>query len=53
MRRNNLLGALAAAVLAATFVSGDALAAGGVVKSPTGEAPDRYVYYPGSEAAGE
>jgi len=25
-------------------------AAGGVVKSPTGEAPDRYVYYPGTEA---
>ncbi len=24
-------------------------AAGGVVKSPTGEAPDRYVYYPGTE----
>jgi ribonuclease Z len=26
------------------------LAAGGVVTSPTGEAPDRYVYYPGTEA---
>ena len=25
-------------------------AAGGVVKSPTGVAPDRYVYYPGTEA---
>ena len=25
------------------------LAAGGVVKSPTGTAPDRYVYYPGTE----
>ena len=24
-------------------------AAGGIVKSPTGIAPDRYVYYPGSE----
>ena len=25
-------------------------AAGGVVETPTGEAPDRYVYYPGTEA---
>ena len=25
-------------------------AAGGTVKSPTGEAPDRYVYYPGTES---
>ncbi len=28
---------------------GTAEAAGGVVKSPTGTAPDRYVYYPGTE----
>ncbi len=28
----------------------DAKAAGGVVKSPVGTAPDRYVYYPGTEA---
>ncbi len=28
-------------------------AAGGVVKSPTGIAPDRYVYYPGTEALAE
>jgi ribonuclease Z len=27
----------------------DARAAGGVVSSPTGTAPDRYVYYPGTE----
>jgi len=27
-------------------------AAGGVVESPTGVAPDRYVYYPGTEALG-
>jgi ribonuclease Z len=27
-----------------------AFAAGGVVKDPTGVAPDRYVYYPGTEA---
>ena len=29
---------------------GSAQAAGGVVKTPTSEAPDRYVYYPGTEA---
>jgi hypothetical protein len=29
-----------------------ALGAGGVVKSPTGTAPDRYVYYPGQGRAG-
>ena len=28
-------------------------AAGGVVKSPTGTAPDRYVYFPGSEELGK
>ena len=28
-------------------------AAGGVVTSPTGVAPDRYVYYPGTEAIAE
>jgi ribonuclease Z len=27
----------------------EAQAAGGIVKSPTGTAPDRYVYYPGTE----
>ncbi|WP_415406870.1 guanitoxin biosynthesis MBL fold metallo-hydrolase GntH [Sulfurovum sp. CS9] len=35
----------ALALLGATV----AFAAGGVVKSTTGEAPDRYVYYPGTE----
>ena len=35
----------ALAVLGATVAFG----AGGVVKSPTGVAPDRYVYYPGTE----
>jgi len=29
--------------------SSQAMAAGGAVKSPTGVAPDRYVYYPGTE----
>ncbi len=30
-----------------------AFAAGGIVSDPTGEAPDRYVYYPGTEALAE
>ena len=30
----------------------DAEAAGGKVKSPTSAAPERYVYYPGTEALG-
>jgi len=30
-------------------VGGSAYAAGGVVASPTAEAPNRYVYYPGTE----
>jgi len=37
---------LAVSVLSASVV----FAAGGVVTSPTGTAPDRYVYYPGTEA---
>ncbi len=28
-------------------------AAGGAVKNPTGTAPDRYIYYPGTEKLGE
>jgi ribonuclease Z len=44
---------LALAVLAGSLVQAGAWAAGGVVKSPTGTAPDRYVYYPGSEALGK
>jgi ribonuclease Z len=32
------------------FVPIGGFAAGGVVKDPTGVAPDRYVYYPGTEA---
>ena len=31
------------------MMQGSAMAAGGAVKSPTGTAPDRYVYYPGTE----
>ena len=37
-------------LLLSFFVAGTVYAAGGVVKSPTGVAPDRYVYYPGTEA---
>ena len=37
-------------LLLSFFVAGTVYAAGGVVKSPTGIAPDRYVYYPGTEA---
>ena len=29
------------------------IGAGGTVKSPTGTAPDRYVYYPGTEELGK
>ena len=32
------------------LLAGTVYGAGGVVKSPTGEAPDRYVYYPGTES---
>jgi len=48
-----LVSVLAWATLLATLVtllnSGQVFAAGGVVKSPTGVAPDRYLYYPGTE----
>jgi ribonuclease Z len=51
---------LAVAVMSAALVGGQMLtgpdeagAAGGVVKDPTGTAPDRYVYYPGTEALGK
>ena len=32
------------------LMQGNVMAAGGAVKSPIGVAPDRYVYYPGTEA---
>jgi ribonuclease Z len=35
--------------LSMLFIASGALAAGGAVTSPTGTAPDRYVYYPGTE----
>jgi ribonuclease Z len=36
-------------ILVFLFLASSAFAAGGKVTSPTGEAPDRYVYYPGTE----
>ena len=41
------------AVLILVLSSGLAFAAGGVVKDPNGTAPDRYVYYPGTEELAE
>jgi ribonuclease Z len=40
---------LAVFCLGGALLAGRADAAGGVVTSPTGTAPDRYVYYPGTE----
>ena len=37
-------------ILVSVFSAAVVFAAGGVVTSPTGTAPDRYVYYPGTEA---
>ena len=39
--------------LALTQSTDEALAAGGKVTDPTGTAPDRYVYYPGTEEIGK
>ncbi len=47
------LGPLNFAGLLFTFAAGSALAAGGPVTDPAGVAPDRYVYYPGTEALAE
>ncbi len=51
MRLNVITAFLAGAVLsiAAIIIMG----AGGTVKSPTGTAPDRYAYYPGTEDLGK
>jgi ribonuclease Z len=53
MRLNRLtaLGAIMGMLLA--LPSAPAHAAGGVVKGPNGTAPDRYVYYPGTEDLGK
>jgi ribonuclease Z len=49
MKMNNVI----LASLLIFVMQGNVLAAGGVVKSPTGTAPDRYVYYPGTEELAE
>ena len=50
-----LIASVAAIILADFEVNliADAEAAGGVVTDPTGTAPDRYVYYPGTEKLGK
>lgn len=40
---------LIAVMLGISVISGTVFAAGGVVKSPTGDAPDHCVYYPGTD----
>lgn len=50
MKQKFLTALFSAAALALTVSVSDAQAAGGKVTSPTGTAPDRYVYYPGTEA---
>ena len=47
MRRRVITTFLAGSVL--TFGAMILIGAGGTVKSPTGTAPDRYAYYPGTE----
>ena len=37
-------------VITSSILSGSVFAAGGTVTDPAGVAPDRYVYYPGTEA---
>lgn len=49
MLRSSIFMSLAALILISTTAFG----AGGTVDSPTGIAPDRYVYYPGTEALAE
>ena len=50
MKQKSITALFTAAALALTVLVNDAQAAGGKVTSPTGTAPDRYVYYPGTEA---
>jgi ribonuclease Z len=51
MYRKSIFAALA--LVGAFLSSSSVFAAGGAVKSPTGTAPDRYVYYPGTEELGK
>jgi ribonuclease Z len=45
----SLFSVISAVLMALIFMPATGLAAGGKVSSPTGTAPDRYVYYPGTE----
>ena len=49
-KKNTLTALLTASALALSLFASSTYAAGGKVSSPTGTAPDRYVYYPGTEA---
>ena len=49
-QKNTLTALLTASALALSLFASSTYAAGGKVSSPTGTAPDRYVYYPGTEA---
>ena len=55
VRKNSLMLLAVGAIVGAVTLQivtrsvNEADAAGGKVKSPTGAAPDRYVYYPGTE----
>jgi ribonuclease Z len=46
----SLLAVIVTAIMTLTLTTSIAHAAGGKVTSPTGTAPDRYVYYPGTES---
>jgi len=46
----SLLAVIATAIMTLALTTSIAHAAGGKVTSPTGTAPDRYVYYPGTES---
>ncbi len=53
IRKISTLAALLCAPLIAVFGMSSAQAAGGVVSGPNVVAPDRYVYYPGTEVLAE
>ena len=53
MRVDRGLAKLACAAVGMAFLTTNALAAGGKVTDPNGTAPERYVYYPGTEELGE
>lgn len=50
LKRKTIASLLTAGAISLSLLASTAYAAGGKVTSPTGTAPDRYVYYPGTEA---